>query len=150
MVSNNIEALLEKYEHGETNLEEEAKLKAYFSQKQVAAHLKIHQPIFQCFLEQEEIGFAKPLEFPKKTLVPYKWLSIAAVIAVAFGFYFANNTANSCHENMVGTYCKPEDALEEVSKSLTMISNHFNKGITTLKYLDEMENSTRIIFKTTP
>ena len=52
------------------------------------------------------------------------------------GFYF-NQPIN---QEELGTYAENETelAFNEVSKSLAMISGHFNKGTNTISYLDEM------------
>ena len=50
----NIENLLEKYENAETSLKEEAVLRTYFSQENVAAHLLEYKPLFVYFNESSE------------------------------------------------------------------------------------------------
>jgi len=42
-----IESLLEKFYEGNSNLQEEKKLRGFFLRKDVPDHLKIHQPFFQ-------------------------------------------------------------------------------------------------------
>ncbi|TWO31862.1 hypothetical protein E1J38_010775 [Seonamhaeicola sediminis] len=159
MVLDNIEKLLEKYENGETTLKEEAQLKNYFSQETVAPHLEMYKPMFQYFLGNQKEQFTKDLPLKPKNRFNYKWLSVAAVAVLMIGFYFTTSIIdNNCND--LGTYCEPEEALEEVSKQLAMISNHFNKGTqavgylnevdkgtATLGYLNEIENTTKIIFK---
>ena len=49
-----IEQLLERYWQGETSLEEEAILRAFFAQKDVPSALQHYQPLFIC--ESEEAG----------------------------------------------------------------------------------------------
>ena len=161
MVLNDIEKLLEKYENGETTLKEEQQLKNYFSKETVAPHLEMYAPMFAYFLDNKQERFTKSVPLKAKRNINYKWIYAAAVISIMLGFYFNKTTVNTCQENLVGTYCNPEDALNEVTKALTMISNHFNKGVSTVNYLNEMErgkatlgylneveNTTRIIFKT--
>ena len=46
MELNNIERLLEKYEEGQTTLQEEAQLKHYFTTETVAPHLEVYRTIF--------------------------------------------------------------------------------------------------------
>ncbi len=161
MALHDIEVLLEKYEKGETNLQEEATLKAYFSQAEVPEHLKVYQNLFLGFKTQESIRHTKAFKFPKTTISYFKWGAVAAMLVLALGLFFTKRT-HTCYDTArVGTFCKPEDALYEVSKALTMVSKHLNKGVATinyletfnegtamLKYLEEIDKSTGIIFKT--
>ncbi len=160
MALHEIERLIEAYEKGETNLREEEVLKRYFSKEDVAAHLKMYQPMFHYYSENRAEQFTRKL--PLTTPFRYKWLSVAAVLAIAFGIYTTKRPMG-CQEDIVGTFCKPEEALKEVSQTLMVISNLFNKGTATvnyleplnegtamLNYLNEIEKSTAIIFKTNP
>lgn len=162
MVLNNIEKLLEKYENGETSLKEEQVLKNYFSSDTVAPHLEMYKPMFAYFLVNQQEQFTKDVPLKTKRNFNYKWISVAAVVVLTLGIYFKPSIIGPppCEENLVGTFCKPEDAFNEVTKSLAMISNHFNKGTSTVNYLDEVskgtstlgylneiENTTSIIFK---
>ncbi|WP_303315975.1 hypothetical protein Q4Q34_13440 [Flavivirga abyssicola] len=159
MVLNNIEDLLEKYENGETTLKEEQQLKHYFSKETVAPHLEMYKPMFTYFLGNQQEQFTKDLPLKTTRTFNYKWISVAAVAVLMLGFYF-NQSTETCQENLVGTICEPEEAFNEVTKSLAMISSHFNKGTSTvnylsevnkgtatLDYLNEIENTTSIIFK---
>ncbi|APY11772.1 hypothetical protein BWZ22_11230 [Seonamhaeicola sp. S2-3] len=159
MVLNNIEKLLKKYENGETTLKEEQQLKNYFSQETVAPHLEMYKPMFNYFLANKQEQFTKDVPLKTKRIFNYKWISVAAVAVLMLGFYFNSSIiTDDCNE--LGTYCEPEQALEEVTKQLAMISNHFNKGTqavgylkevdkgtAALGYLNEIENTTSIIFK---
>ncbi|MDD7884898.1 hypothetical protein [Flavivirga sp. 57AJ16] len=159
MVLNNIERLLEKYENGETTLKEEQQLKHYFSQETVAPHLEMYKPMFAYFLVNQQEQFTKDIPLKRKR-TNYKWIYVAAVAVLMLGFYFEAPIVNSYEEYAYGTYSNPEKALDEVTKSLAMISDHFNKGTSTvnylnevnkgtatLGYLNEIENTTSIIFK---
>ncbi|TYA92218.1 hypothetical protein [Seonamhaeicola marinus] len=162
MVLANIEELLEKYENGETTLTEEQQLKDYFSQETVEPHLEMYKPMFNYFLVNKQEQFTKDVPLKTKRTFNYKWISVAAVAVLMLGFYINSGDVDpslaDCNE--LGTYCKPEEALNEVSKQLAMISGHFNKGTqavgylsevdkgtAALGYLNEIENSTSIIFK---
>ncbi|MCF7561394.1 hypothetical protein L3X39_12165 [Sabulilitoribacter multivorans] len=155
MVLNSIEKLLEKYENGETSLKEEQVLKNYFSSDTVAPHLEMYKPMFDYFLVSQQEQFTKDVPLKTKTIFNYKWISVAAVAVLMLGFYFSNSFGNE-----LGTYDDPELAFNEFSKSMEMISQSFNKGASTVGYLDEVnkgtstlgylneiENSTSIIFK---
>jgi len=160
MVLNNIEDLLEKYENGETSLQEEQQLKHYFTQETVAPHLEMYKPMFAYFLVNKQEQFIKdialtPAKQEVKRHVNYKWLAVAAVAVLMLGFYFGSSVNDD-----LGTYEDPQLAFNEFSKSMEMISTKFNKGASTvgylnevskgastLGYLNEIENTTRIIFK---
>lgn len=156
MVLNNIEKLLEKYENGETSLSEEQQLKNYFKQETVAPHLEIYKPMFAYFLVNKQEQFTKDVPLKTTRDFNYKWISVAAVAVLMLGFYFGQ----SLIIDDLGTYEDPQLAFNEFSKSMEMISSKFNKGASTVGYLDEMqkgtsslgylneiENTTRIIFK---
>ncbi len=155
MVLNNIEKLLEKYENGETSLKEERVLKNYFTSDNVAPHLEMYKPMFEYFLVNKQEQFTKDVPLKTKRKFNYKWISVAAIAVVMLGLYFGATTNNN-----LGTYEDPQLAFNEFSKSMEMISTKFNKGASTvnylnevnkgtstLGYLNEIENTTRIIFK---
>jgi hypothetical protein len=157
MVLNNIEKLLEKYENGETTLKEEQVLKNYFTGATVAPHLELYKPMFAYFLGNQQEQFTKDVPLNRdKTIFNYNWISVAAVAVLMLGFYLGT----SWGKNDLGTYDDPQLAFNEFSKSMEMISTTFNKGTSTvgylnevnkgasaLGYLNEIENTRRIIFK---
>jgi len=140
MVLNNIEKLLEKYENGESTLKEEQQLKNYFSQETVAPHLEMYKPMFAYFKVNQQEQFTKDVPLKTKRIFNYKWISVAAVAVLMIGFYFKSNTQED-----LGTYDDPQMAYNEVVKSLAMISTHFNKGTSTVNYLNEMNKGTSTI-----
>ena len=155
MVLNNIEKLLEKYENGETSLKEEQVLKNYFTSDTVAPHLEVYKPMFTYFLVNQQEQFTKDVPLKTKRTFNYKWISVAAVAVLMLGLYFGTSSSNN-----LGTYEDPQLAFNEFSKSMEMISTKFNKGTSTvsylnevnkgtsaLGYLNEIENTTSIIFK---
>lgn len=147
MALNNIEQLIEKYENGKTSLGEEQQLKAFFAQETVPPHLQVYKSLFVYFLENQNEQLTKNISLKTKNKLNYKWISVAAVAVILLGLYFKQPIKNTYNQYAYGTYNNPEDALDEITKSLAMISNHFNKGAETLNYLNELENSTQIIFK---
>jgi len=145
MVLNNIEKLLEKYENGETSLKEEQQLKNYFSQETVAPHLEIYKSMFTYFLGNKQERFTKDVPLKTKRIFNYKWISVAAVAVLMIGFYFKTPIISSYESYVYGTYDDPQEAYNEVVKSLAMISTQFNKGTSTVSYLDEMNKGTSTI-----
>ncbi|WP_066219415.1 hypothetical protein [Formosa haliotis] len=162
MVLNNIEQLLEKYENGETTLQEEHQLRAYFSQDHIAPHLEVYKPLFAYFNASKKETFTKDIPLKTKKSIPYSWLAVAAVIALMLGFYLNSNKNITTTENDLGTIQDPQLAYEEVVRSLELISKSFNKGastvgylksynkgVATVGYIDQLEQSSNIIFNNT-
>ena len=88
MVLDNIEKLLEKYDNGETTLQEEQQLKNYFSKETVAPHLEVYKPMFVYFLQTQNEQFTKTIPLQsKKTYTLYKWISAAAIAILMFAVY---------------------------------------------------------------
>ncbi|MDB9960558.1 hypothetical protein OAD62_00515 [Oceanihabitans sp.] len=144
MVLTKIEQLLEKYDNGETTLQEEQQLKNYFSQETVAPHLEMYKPLFTYFLVNQQEQFTKDVPLKPESNNWYKWISVAAVAVIMLSVYF-----NKPDQDLYGTYSPEEKELayNEVKQSLEMISSHFNKGASSINYLNEVENATSLIFK---
>ena len=143
-----IENLLEKYFEAETSIAEEKELKDYFSSSDVAPPLEQYKALFSYAFQakQEQFKATIPLNTRKRKRVV--WLSVAASVAVLLGVgLFTFNNYNQLKSNDLGTYDDPEVAFRETQKALAMISESVNKGIGSMKYLNEFEQSKNKIFK---
>lgn len=142
------EKLLEKYFEAETSIAEEKELKDYFASSDVAQHLEQYKPIFGYAIQakQEQFKATIPLKTKKRTNVV--WLSVAASVVVLLGVsVFTFNNYNQPKSNGLGTYDDPEVAFRETQKALAMISESVNKGIESMEYINEYEQSKNKIFK---
>jgi len=143
MELHNIELLLEKYFQAETSIAEENELKDYFSSVDVAQHLVQYTPMFCYFTHAKEQKSSKeiPLQTNKRNVA---WLSIAASVVAMLGIgtfaYFNDKT------NDLGTYDNPEVAFRETQKALSLLSGNVNKGIESVKYVEEYEIAKDKIF----
>lgn len=139
MVLDNIEKLIEKYDNGETTLQEEQQLKSYFTQETVAPHLEVYKPMFMYFSQTQKEQFTKtiPLE-PKKTYTLYKWISVAAIAVLMFAVY-----------TQVGNQSKSIDELSQdelmaynqTMEAFNLLSSNFNKGTENMDALNLMSTS---------
>jgi len=148
MALDNIEKLLEKYFEAETSIAEENELKDYFASPGVAPHLEQFKPIFGYAVQakQEQFNAIIPLKTKKRTKVV--WLSIAASMTVLLGLVlFTVIETNRTNTPDLGVVDDPEVAFRETQKALAMISESVNKGIGSMNYLNEYEQSKNKIFK---
>lgn len=148
MALDRIEKLLEKYFEAETSIAEEKELKDYFSSSDVAQHLEQYKPLFGYALQakQEQFKAAIPLKTKKRTKVA--WLSVAASAAVLLGVgLFTFNNYDQPKTQDLGVIDDPEVAFRETQKALAMISESVNKGIGSMSYINEFEQSKNKIFK---
>lgn len=164
MVLDNIEQLIEKYENGETTLQEEQQLKHYFEQETVAPDLEVYKSMFSYFSQTQKEQFTKdvPLQ-PKKTYTLYKWISVAAIAVLMFGLYFSNPTFGSektiadlsptekqDYDNAMLAFNMLSSNFKKGTDNLnafTQMSESLNKGQETLSKLSEFDNATDKIFK---
>jgi hypothetical protein len=133
-----IEQLLERYLDAETNLQEEATLKNYFSKGNVAPHLQEYETMFNYFAISKAETSVKPIQLnTKKT--NWKWLSVAASVALLVSVYVGNG------------YVKEQEAkaqYAEVMSTLKLLSTNLNKGNEAMANLYTYENTVNKILKT--
>ncbi|MGF1557093.1 hypothetical protein [Paucihalobacter sp.] len=163
MVLNDIEKLLEKYDLGETTLQEEQALRTYFSENEAPEHLKSYGLMFQYFeqTKQEHATKEVPLK-PKKSNV-YKWISVAAAAVLMFGLYISQpepvkTELSQLSQEEQELYYKTIEALDLVSNQLNkgkqqlvvldVMASSYNEGIEKVSMLDEFSQTTNKIFKT--
>jgi len=134
-----ISRLVEKYYAAESNLDEEAILKSYFAQENIAPSLQSHSAIFRSLNRMGNVAFTKPLQMPKTgnkkvNIIHLNWLKVAAA-AVFFvvGGYFVlqHNTQTETPSMAKAKYIEPdnpEEALAYTLKALAMVSRKYKKG----------------------
>ncbi|GAL76832.1 hypothetical protein JCM19275_1439 [Nonlabens ulvanivorans] len=150
--------LLHKYWEGQSSLEEEQKLIAYFNSETVAPEHEVYRSIFNAFEEESVMkedldfdAFAKlaPEEKPKDNskIRVLKGLGIAAGFAalIAVGSNYIGTTETNTD---LGTYEDPKEAYHATVEALQLVSTKFNNGRKNLKPLSEINNKTEKVFKT--
>lgn len=148
MALDNIEKLLEKYFEAETTIAEEKKLKDYFASPDVAQHLEQYKPIFGYATQAKQEQFTATIPLKTKKRKSVVWLSVAASVAVllSVGLFTFNHYNQPVSEDL-GTYDDPEVAFRETQKALALISKSVNRGIESMEYLNEYEQSKNKVFK---
>ncbi len=140
---NNIEKLLEKYFDATATVAEEQTLQAYFSQDDVAPHLRQYQAMFTYFSVAREEHSTRHVPLKTKKNTSYlRWVSVAAVAVLFFGVYFGNTTFSG-KDNAIND---PELAYLETKKALNLIAQNLNKGTEKMVYLNEYEETKNKIF----
>lgn len=143
-----VEKVLEAYFEGETSLQEEQQLSAYFTGNQVAAHLEEYVPLFSAFAKAETATYDAPINLPSKQ--PFKipvWMRIAAVLAICFGvFSQLYKPDNSSGNEVTGTY-KQEEAILKTRQALGFVSQMLNQSTAQLDVVKEFDNATSNFIK---
>ncbi|MCG9972630.1 hypothetical protein [Christiangramia crocea] len=143
MESGKIEKLLERYDEGKTSLAEENILREYFLNGEVPEHLRSYQLIFMFSAKQKnETMERSPWVRSAGTKRNwYSWTSIAAILIVALGVFFFNDSSRELNENDLGTISDEELALEKTKETLNMVSQFMNEGKADLVYLKEFNKT---------
>ena len=148
MALDRIENLLEKYFEAETSIAEEKELKDYFASSDVAPPLEQYKPIFGYVVQAKQEQFTATIPLKTKKRKSVVWLSVAASVVVLLGVgLFTYNNYNQAKSEDLGTYDDPEVAFRETQKALALISESVNKGIGSMSYINEYEQSKNRIFK---
>ncbi|QYA26782.1 hypothetical protein G3I01_15200 [Gramella sp. MT6] len=137
-----IEKLLERYEEGETSLAEEKMLREYFLKEEVPEHLRSYQLMFTFSANQAGKRLeSTPAVSSHNRKNWYAWSSIAAILIVALGIFFFNDSSQRLNNNDLGTISEEEIALEKAKETLAMVSQFMNEGKSDLVYLKEFNNT---------
>ena len=133
-----IEQLLERYQNAETTLQEEATLKNYFLSGNVAPHLQEYESMFSYFAISKAEKSVKPIQLNTKKK-NWKWMSVAASIALLFSVYVGNNYVQE--QKVKAQYA-------EVLSTLKLLSSNLNKGNEAVASLYTYEDAVNKMFKT--
>lgn len=137
MELDNIEKLIGKYFEARATAAEERILRDYFSGEQVAPELESYRPMFNYFSKAKEERFTRKV--PLKTGKPYdKWVSVAAIVILAFGIYFGNNY----QERKEAEY-----AYNQTRKALSLLAQNLDRGTDKIGHLNEFEETTQKLYK---
>ena len=144
MESKAIDNLVEKYLEGETSIQEESRLREYFTSGNVAPHLQEYVPMFGYFSAAKEEHFTgdvriNPQSHGRKKV--YSWVAVAASVVLAAGLFFQQ--PNDVTE--FGSYEDPELAMQKTKEALQMVSQYMNTGTEDLGYLKEFNDATNKI-----
>lgn len=137
-------ALLDQYFEGETTLAEEQELRDYFAAGDVADELRQYAPLFRFAASERELVGSR-VQLPREEKSGNQWLAVAASVVVLIGVGIA--VFQQPRQKDLGTYDDPEVAFRETQKALALLSTQVNKGVESVEYLKEYEETKRTIFK---
>lgn len=142
MELNKIRVLLKKYDLGETTLDEEQLLKAYFRSNDIPQEFEVYTKIFNFAHESKKIKYSKNVTLPSKSNKKWAYTGIAASVLIVMSFMFFNDLAESkLEEQNLGTIEDPEKAYLKTKETLDMVANIFSEGKQDLEYLKEFNKT---------
>ena len=156
MKEEELKKLLEKYYSGNSTLDEEKKLRDYFSGDNILSGFETEKEIFSALAELDKapepsinledriikgiggIDTRQELRIFSNRYI--KFLSAAAVVLMLLGSYFLFLQKKQLKD----TYSDPQIAYAETMKILNEISVKINKGTEALQPLGQMENAAKL------
>ncbi|MBT4473587.1 MAG: hypothetical protein HOC64_08295 [Bacteroidetes bacterium] len=133
-----IKDLLDLYFKGNTTLDQETSLRAYFYSEDVDDRLEPYTVLFNTFEKAAQDVFEGSLLISKKTRFNQKWwLKLAAVmisiIGVAGFMYSANSKAIQEREALA--------ALKQSKDAMYLMASQFNKATQRLSLVDQFQET---------
>lgn len=138
---NYIRKLIGLYEEGETSLDQEKELKAYFSSKDYDREFEDYALLFR-FFKQESTAKADQIPQPKTKPSNYFWINIAASICIVLGglwFYEYYDHQQDLE--------KARQAFETTQTALNLLSHNMNEGLEKLEYIEVFSQQKNKILK---
>lgn len=125
MELNEIKHLLDKYEAGETSLQEESVLRKYFTQEVIHPELEPYQMLFTFFDESQKERSEVTFKAPKRSF-KLQWSVAAASVVLFVSMFTLFNPGKTSIDAL-----SEEDRVvyEETLEALELLSVNFNKGI---------------------
>lgn len=131
-----ISATLDKYWEGETSLQEEKLLKAYFNNLNILPQHEAYKDYFLYLGMGQEIAFKddkdKPIALPNssqtKVIQIKRWLYAAAavfVLGLSSWFVFQTMNTNNSSQSLVQEIEDPEEAYRVTMEALAMLSSQY-------------------------
>lgn len=141
-----VKAIIDRYFAGETSLEEEAQLRAYFSGAEVDDRLKPYKPLFVVLQQESErsmpdAALEKLWQHPPKPAAQLRistyrrWIAVAASVALAIALWrwYPQQAAPESPAIAAVDWSKyevtdPEEALRITKKALGRTSRELNRA----------------------
>lgn len=159
MKTNELKQLLARYYDGETSLEDENALKAYFNGDSAPEEFEADRKMFLFFAKESEVsiednGFderildkiSRDKTERKSNIIRYATYAISGIAASLILFFNLNlnhpETPLFDKAILGGEHSpeNPEKAYEETKKALILVSANLNKGFENLSRIDEFNN----------
>lgn len=148
MELNKIEALLAKYEEGNTSLAEEKQLQEFFTTREVPPHLWEYRMIFGYTKKERTAIYTNDIKVssPRRILA---FVGIAASIILAIGAFTSLEMGQQqdLSQQNLGTIEDPEEAYLKTKETLQMVAQVLNNGTEELIYVEEFNNTTNKYIK---
>ena len=145
-----IDNILDKYWNGESTLQEEAQLRAYFNSDEVAEEHRELSPLFQYFEAEatKTYDFEPDLSFTKSSgskirfLIP-KIIAIAASLVLLFTVskQWVSSAEDTVYKNKYTELQDPQEALDITLDALGFVSHKIDKGTQELSHIKEIEKT---------
>ncbi|MBV1922667.1 MAG: hypothetical protein KUG68_01420 [Flavobacteriaceae bacterium] len=154
----NIESLLEDYFEGNTTLEQEAILRTYFANEEVADHLAPYKNLFAGLSMAKQEVSQRELVLPETAKSSRgMWYSIAASLAIVLtvaGFMFSNSGMSQDEQDALMALNKTKetmlmfsDNLNKGTEPMFLLSENFTKGTDALVAINEITLTTNKVLK---
>lgn len=134
-----IKVLLEKYWAGETTVEEEQKIKAWYREN---PSLTPDGTYFRALSGKQQVASGKRFAHPGKVRRKTQWSAAAAIIIGIMAAVLIFQDAKKQREYVVED---PQEAYEITKKALLMVSSGLNEGRTYSEELTKINKAEEII-----
>lgn len=144
-----VREILEKYDAGQSTLNQESALREYFQNNEVPEDLTSYRLLFSFSRKSRTQKMEREVRLPASTMGNrYLWTAIAASVILVVGLFFFQNKPLEMNHSDLGTVQDTEEALQKSMETLKMVSELMNEGKEDLIYLKEFNNTKDKFLKT--
>lgn len=148
MELNKIEALIAKYEEGNTSLAEEKLLQEFFTTGDVPPHLWEYRMIFGYTKKERNAIYTNDIKVSSSKRI-LSFVGIAASIILAIGIFASLEFGQQqeLSQQNLGTIEDPQEAYMKTKEALDMVARVLNSSTQELQYVEEFNNTTNKYIK---